>query len=483
MSTPTKIGSVELREWQAEAVPLLLLALSKHGAAVDASDLGTGKSYSGAFVAALASDNKLIAVVCPKAVAPSWRSIFALMGLPDSAFRVVNYERLRGKKGVPELGGWDTTGKRFVWNAGVGFVVFDEAHQVRSPDGTLNSRMAIGAKLSKVPHLYLSATMAGSPAHFRAVGFALGLHDGAGFQKWCIAHGCTYDPWGKLILKRTQAKEVTARLNEMLFPEYGVRIRKADIPGFPENEILAEAFDFGDNASIAKAYEEMAEELAALEAKEERDQHKVKEQAKAMVAQLRARQKVELLKVPGVAGMVDDAIDEGQAVVVFTNFDATLDRLLELCKSHQPVVVRGGQNEGVRQQAIDHFQTGHTHLIFVNIQSGGAGISLHDVNGTRPRLALIFPTYSAVNLRQATGRIHRAGSKSKATQRILFAAGTVEEKVLRRMQRKLDDLDRLNDGDLLGGADEDSLVLVDAAPKECPITGKPEGEEPFSPYL
>jgi superfamily II DNA or RNA helicase len=61
---------------------------------------------------------------------------------------------------------------------------------------------------------------------------------------------------------------------------------------------------------------------------------------------------------------------------------------------------------------------------------------------------LICPTYSAIDLKQALGRIHRAGAKSKAVQRIIFAADSIEETVMRRVKAKLKNIETLNDGDM-----------------------------------
>jgi superfamily II DNA or RNA helicase len=85
----------------------------------------------------------------------------------------------------------------------------------------------------------------------------------------------------------------------------------------------------------------------------------------------------------------------------------------------------------------------------VNTAAGGAGLSLHDLNGKYPRMAIISPTPSAVNLRQVLGRIHRDGAKSKALQKIVFAANTEEEDVCENVKKKLHNLDIINDGDLL----------------------------------
>jgi hypothetical protein len=66
-------------------------------------------------------------------------------------------------------------------------------------------------------------------------------------------------------------------------------------------------------------------------------------------------------------------------------------------------------------------------------------------------------------LRQALGRIHRAKALSPARQLILYAAGTVEEKVCRNVEGRLKYLDTLNDGDLA----EPAFVMEEACIKEA----------------
>jgi hypothetical protein len=95
--------------------------------------------------------------------------------------------------------------------------------------------------------------------------------------------------------------------------------------------------------------------------------------------------------------------------------------------------------------------------MIATIDSGGIGISLHDVHGGAPRIAFICPTYRAVSLRQAMGRVHRAGAKSKAINKLLYDAKTVESKVARSVAAKLRDLDTLNDGDLATSPSPDEV--------------------------
>ena len=88
--------------------------------------------------------------------------------------------------------------------------------------------------------------------------------------------------------------------------------------------------------------------------------------------------------------------------------------------------------------------------MLVNSAAGNAGIGLHDLNGTYARGSILSPSYSAINLVQCLGRIHRAEGKTPCIQKIMFAAGTIEERCCERVQSKLDNLDLLNDGDLIG---------------------------------
>jgi hypothetical protein len=75
-------------------------------------------------------------------------------------------------------------------------------------------------------------------------------------------------------------------------------------------------------------------------------------------------------------------------------------------------------------------------------------LSLHDVNGKHPRVSLISPSFSAIDLKQALGRIHRAGAQSPAVQKIIFAEGTVEMRVCRLVRKKLNNIDLINDDEM-----------------------------------
>ncbi len=135
------------------------------------------------------------------------------------------------------------------------------------------------------------------------------------------------------------------------------------------------------------------------------------------------------------------------SVVVLVNFTETIDKLARALGAPQSVI-RGGQPPSERQAVIEAFQRNECPVVVANIQAGGVGVSLHDPSGKRPRLSLISPSFSAADIRQALGRVHRSGGAS-SVQKILFAAGTVEEHTAEICAAKLQNIDMLNDGDLL----------------------------------
>ena len=75
-------------------------------------------------------------------------------------------------------------------------------------------------------------------------------------------------------------------------------------------------------------------------------------------------------------------------------------------------------------------------------------MSIHDLHGNHPRITLLSPTFNATELVQALGRVHRAGAKTKSLQRIVYIANTVEEKIADKLEKKIKNLNNLNNGDL-----------------------------------
>jgi superfamily II DNA or RNA helicase len=429
-NTPTP---VVLHPWQEKAKSTLLQALRNHSIALDCSDTGTGKTVTACSVAK--DLNLPFAIIAPKIVLPAWKEWCSAFGLQPEF--VLNYEKLRtGKtKFLKKLGN-----KQWEWaNASKDFLfIFDEVHRCKSYKSQ-NGAMLEAARPSKI--LMLSATAAGSPLDMRFTGRLLGLHNGVNFFSWLHKNGVLKAPWGGFIFRG--GKKVLVDIHSKIFPEKGVRVKIDELgDAFPSNQINAQTFDISPR--IGELYEEVEKEIAELKSKALTD----RDPESPLTKRLRMRQEIELLRVPVMVEMAEEFISEGKSVVCFVNFRQTLDALMEKMEKYQPIYIAGDQSETDRQDAVNAFQSNAHYFLVCQIAAGGVGVSLHDLNG-RPRVSLISPTYSAIDLKQALGRIHRSGAKSPALQYILFAANSVEEEVSQSVRRKLKNIELLNDGDLL----------------------------------
>lgn len=159
--------------------------------------------------------------------------------------------------------------------------------------------------------------------------------------------------------------------------------------------------------------------------------------------------RIELLKIPLFIELIEEALENDYSVVMFVNYRETISKISKHFEKRMGVsVVEGGQSVEFREQNIQDFQCNKKKLIICSITAGGVGISLHDLHGNHPRQSIISPTWSGQDLVQAVGRIHRAGSKTPALQKIVYCAKTFEEKICKLIDRKLKTISGINSGDL-----------------------------------
>ena len=439
-----------LRPWQVDAVSKIVASLHKWGCAVDGSDVGVGKTYTACGVAR--ELNMDIMVVCPKAVMESWRRViknhFKMWG---KCIGIVNYESLRMGKTDSMYASYvkrrDTRRKEFVWKVPKNtLIVWDEAQKLKNAK-TKNSETCMAALKAGYKMLFCSATMATNPLELRTIGQCIQLFKSSKqYYEWAYAHGVVRGRFG---MEFTGDRKALAKLSTDIFTNRGIRLSRDTIPNFPESQIIAECYEMEKETSdkINKVYEEMQLELLKIEKQLKKDKGQTQ-----MVAILRARQKVEMFKVPLIIEMAEEGIENGMSVAIFCNFTETINALSD--RLNTKCIVNGVVSDKVRQQSIDDFQADKSRVILINIAAGGAGLNLHDLNGNYPRLALICPSYSAVLMRQATGRVWRDSAKTKSVQKIVFVANTIEEQVCNSVNQKLNNLDLLNDGDLNYGKEK-----------------------------
>jgi superfamily II DNA or RNA helicase len=394
-----------------------------------------------------------VVIVCPKVVIPSWNKVLSYFGI--KAHCLINYEKLiRGNtEHLSFKDGRDDSANDYIINFPKNsLVILDEVHKCKA-SSSKNSDFLIKLKMDGYKTLLLSATTATNPLEMKAFGFATTLHNLVNYRHFITDSGAYVGRFGgyQIDLGSQRTVEAMANIHNRLFNEYKVSsrmTRKMFDKIFPDNHVMAECFDMGTNTDkINRVYQQMEVELAALE------ESSVNYSQHHFAIMTKARRMAELLKVPTMVEMIEDWFDEGISPVVFVNFTDTVEAIVKQLSKNRKfdgliAKIVGGQTDKVRQSDIEGFQNDTKRIMIANLAAGNAGVSLHDLNGKFPRGSIISPSYSAINLLQALGRIHRAEGKTKCIQKIMFADKTIEVDACKRVQCKLNALECLNDGDL-----------------------------------
>lgn len=410
------------REYQLDPVRLIAEALNDHRSILDGSDTGVGKTLHTLF--ALRETVGTVGVVCPKSVVPHWEELAAEIEV-DLEW-VWNIEKLKNRKDIVHR---SPKGRAWSWVKPPDVLVVDEVHRFGAPD-TQNARILA---CFPGPVVMLSATAAEDPRKMRAIGSKLGLTTWRDWWTWCGRNGCTSGRFGGM--EFNGGPDVLDRLHKQIYATgRGVRVRRADVAGFPRGTTDTRSVPVVGVEALNKAYKE---ELEAKEADAEN----------ALVATIHASQLAEHAMLPGLIEMLEDSLTNGQAPVVFVNFKESLEQLR--MRFADGAIIEGGQTGEERARQVRRFRDRKARVALVMIQAGGTGLDgLQDSLGDAPRESFIFPGWSARELIQALGRLVRANTASPVMQHILYAADSLGQRKRRKVERKIRNIETLNDGDM-----------------------------------
>jgi superfamily II DNA or RNA helicase len=162
----SKIFKDKLYEYQIEHTDNIVRIIDNNKSVLDASDTGTGKTYTAAAACAILKLNPII--ICPKSVVSNWKRVCSIFNVKPLA--VVNYELIQ--RGKIEIDGkhkktkYIAVNDNYVWNLPQQSIfIFDEVHKCAEPT-TNNGRLLLSAKDSDSPIMILSATIADRPEKF-----------------------------------------------------------------------------------------------------------------------------------------------------------------------------------------------------------------------------------------------------------------------------------------------------------------------------
>lgn len=434
-------------EWQQPLVDKQTSVLINKSVFLSAAHTGAGKT-----VLALQTVKDIglpTLIVCPKIAISQWKTMVIKMGVPDKLIiGITNPENLITSKRNPFYShedGWrfDEQPRLLVW---------DEVHRSCSgPDS--KSTLALARWRNKFHQqnkiLAMSATPFETPMKMRALGYLMGFHRFTqnSFYDWLKRHGCGFVDigWGhnrKRIFQFTKHKSRAEEIMRIIRKDMGDRfltIGPNEIPGFPDEIKSVELVDLAkkDHDALVKAYEDMPERIKKMSEDD-------------MVKMLRLRQQAEFCKAEVMAQMAEELVEDGYSVFIMVNFTDARLRIEEYFKNKgiNYASIYGGQKEKERQAGIDAFQNNRIYVMVGMAAACSVALSLHDERHERARVSLISPGYSASEFSQGLGRIRRVGGTT-ATQKIIIAADSVEERVGRTIERKMNNLSALTDSDLM----------------------------------
>jgi SWI/SNF-related matrix-associated actin-dependent regulator 1 of chromatin subfamily A len=142
------------------------------------------------------------------------------------------------------------------------------------------------------------------------------------------------------------------------------------------------------------------------------------------------RKALGLLKVPAAIEWIEaffDATANTRKLIVFAHHREVLEALHTGLKATLPVVY-GGTPTHARDHAVNRFQNDPAHRLFLG-QTLAAGSAI-TLTAARDVVA-VEGDWNPSNLRQAFARAHRMGQLHPVMARILYIAGTLDERIAR----------------------------------------------------
>lgn len=141
-------------------------------------------------------------------------------------------------------------------------------------------------------------------------------------------------------------------------------------------------------------------------------------------------------KLEALREVLEDLKDAGKQVVVFARFRPEIEAIAKVAEELglTTFTLTGETSTKDRGRGIRGFQDGKIQVFIAQIATGGLGITL-----TAADTAIFYSAdFSLANYDQAKARLHRIGQKRPVTYIHLVVKGSIDEEVIRRLEKKQD---------------------------------------------
>ena len=427
-----------------------------------ADDMGLGKTRQSAIAMAEARPDGPYLVVCPAAVKTNWSRELAL-ALPDAKTHIVGPD----PPPPPEFDGWaiinyDILGRHLAslkeheWKG----LVFDEAHYLknhRSKRHRFAVDLASHTDDDTVIHLLTGTPLTSRPRDLfpllQLVRHSLGRSFLTFAKRYCDAFKGDFG-W---------VTEGASNIEELTVQLHGVMLRRTKNETLDLPPKVRTWLDVEVTSGVARRMSAaVLELLKTVSRRGERPaaggepdspqyggrdtQHDAKKVSRRRGSVLgrpqKARERLAEAKVGTTIPFVENAIEQGEKVLLFSCFAIPLERFREHF-GESAVGISGEMPMRQRQISIDRFQNDDAvRLMAAQIVAGGVGINL-----TAARQVVFNDLdWVPVNHWQAEDRAYRIGQTAAVNVTYMVASGTVDEFVRTVLEEKTNIIDQLVEG-------------------------------------
>ena len=394
-----------------------------------ADDMGLGKTTS-TIIAALETGAKKILIICPASLKINWeREIANYSDRPcyiaegkkfstESDFVIVNYDILKNFHDPKDKENSLLIQSKFE------LVILDEAHMVSNAQAQRTKIINNFVKDIKRVWLLTGTPMTSRPMNYYnllsiiespvaqnwmayAIRYCQGFQFRAGNRKiWNVTGASNLEE-----LRDRTSKQILRRLKEQVL----------DLP----EKIITPVY----LRTSSKEYKDlMGEYYDWLENKKEESSSLTIQFSKIM----KVRKVIANEKVKETIEFVQNIIDQGKKVIIFTNFTDTL-QLIHNHFGKESVYLDGSCNKVQRQYAVDQFQENEKVKVFVgNLKAAGVGLTLTAAEVVIMNDLSFVPAEHA----QAEDRAYRYGQKNNVLVYYPIFENTIEGAIYDILNKK-----------------------------------------------
>ena len=436
----------KLYKHQEEGIKFLL---SRNGCIL-ADDMGLGKTNQ-SIIAALESGAKKILIICPSSAKINWEREINVFSKHttivdgkrwnEAKFTIINYDILKNFHSLIEPRSKKSEDSeqiinRELANAKFELAIVDEAHYLKNNDSIRGKIMTELSVKHGIPKVWL---LTGTPVANRPMDFfnLLKIIKSPLADNW-KHYAVRYCDARKMYrtLKNGQKKQIwltdgASNLDELAAKTKNVILRrlKTDVLDMPDKVVTPMYHRL--STKEWKEYEALWEqylERRVIEGK------KVGNLQRDLVELILLRQFIAEMAIPYTIEMVENAIEMGRKVIIFTSFTEELETLErhfgKLCVTHN-----GLMSTKEKQRSVDNFQNNQKVKVFIgNIKSAGVAITLTEAT------VVVFNSFSWVtgDNEQAEDRAFRIGQKNDVNVYYQLFDNTISTRMWETLKNKKD---------------------------------------------